>query len=143
MFVHRPIDLARIRRDMKRATHILVAVLFALLQSVAPLAHAHIGGDHSAQHLHLHEIQQQLDDASQLSSPSVEAADSRAVGVSKAKQRNSVHAVFNHPMAPGHHALLLPKSPVAEIGLAFLPKQPPQPLLLFRKQHPQAPPALG
>ncbi len=143
MSVHRPIDLARIRRDMKRATHILVAVLFALLQSVAPLAHAHVGGDHSAQHLHLHEIQQQLDDASHLSNTRVDAADSRAIGVSKAKQRSSVHVVFNHPMVPGHHALLLPKNPVTEIGLAFPSKQPPQPLLLFRKQHPQAPPALG
>jgi hypothetical protein len=120
----------------------LVAVLFALLQSVAPLAHAHVGGDHSARHLHLHEIQQQLDDASQLTNTRAEAADSRAIGVSKAKQRNSVHAAFNHPMVPGHYALL-PKNPVAAVSLAAPSRQPPQPLLLFRKQHPQAPPALG
>lgn len=120
----------------------LVAVLFALLQSVAPLAHAHVGGDHSARYLHVHEIEQQLNAPSQVSNTRAEAADTRAIGVSKAKQRNSVHAAFSHPMVPAHYALPS-KNPITEVSLAFPSKHPPQPLLLFRKQHPQAPPALG
>lgn len=124
---------------MRRATRIFLVLFFALLQCVSPLAHAHIGGDHSGTRIHIDEVQQQLDYLSV--NAVVEPSDSAAVHTPQGKQRNPVQLVFDYPCIQGYY-LSLPKEAVPSVIRRSSFKRP-LPSSTFRKQYPQAPPAFA
>lgn len=128
--------------QMRRYTRIFLAVTFALLQCVSPLAHAHIGGDPSGQRIHIHEVEQQLDHIARLSNGnvSVETSEAPVIGMQQSKPRSGMQLDFNQPLAHTH----FPSFPaLAATAIKFSPLDTrPSPPLLFRKPYPQAPPAL-
>jgi len=126
---------------MRRITRIFLVATFALMQCVSPFAHAHVGGGHFGQGLHIHEVQQQLEHLEMLhSGVNAHVPDAPAVTTPQSKPRLGVQHVFSHPMVHGYEvALPAPASfslPVrfTDAGLSLPPP--------FRKQHPQAPPSL-
>ena len=66
---------------MKHWSRLLIICLFTLLQSVAPLAHAHINGDHGNGSLHAVELERPLLEISELASPGFSIPDSPAIGM--------------------------------------------------------------
>ncbi len=132
---------------MKRVTRIILVLIFALLQCVAPFAHAHLGGDPAGQsgaRFHVHEIQQQLDHISSVSNGNtVEPSDAPVISMQQSKPRAAVQHAFDQPLIQGYDT---PRPAPAALGM--LPVKPqsadasPPPPSLFRKQHPQAPPSL-
>ncbi len=124
---------------MKRLVQIFLALSFATLQCVAPLAHAHIGG--SADHrIHLPEIQQQ---AHTELSCCAETHDSPSIGVAQGCERD------DEPAPPGNSvAAYVHRTPEVAIAgtvrIACAPEhQLALPTLSVRKPYSQAPPALG
>ncbi len=124
---------------MKRLVQIFLALSFATLQCVAPLAHAHIGG--SADHrIHLPELQQQ---AHAELSCCAETHDSPSVGVAQGCERDDESTAQADNVAAYVHR----KPEVAVAGMVRIARAPDHqsilPTLFLRKPYSQAPPALG
>lgn len=66
---------------MKHWSRLLFICLFTLLQSVAPLAHAHINGDHGNGSLHAVELERPLAEGPELAEPGFSIPDSPAIGM--------------------------------------------------------------
>ncbi len=126
---------------MTRLAHLFLALSFAAMQCVAPLAHAHAAG--STEHgIHLPEVVAQVAQDHQVSCCTVEADESRAVVApdGKPKQERSSPA---SEAACTAAAVVVPDIAVADASLLLLtpPDRARLPALSFRKPYPQAPPA--
>ncbi len=123
---------------MKRLVQIFLALSFATLQCVAPLAHAHVSGGSVDQGIHLPEVQQPY--ALGELSCCAETNDSPSVGVAQGFERDE------KPASPGGslaYALRLPRAAVATPALA-VPTRPDAlifPTPPYRTPYAQAPPA--
>jgi hypothetical protein len=72
---------------MKHWFRILLICLFALLQSVAPLAHAHINGDHANGSVHAVELEHALFGELNFAEPAFSTPDSPSIGMPHELQR--------------------------------------------------------
>jgi hypothetical protein len=127
---------------MKKSVHILLVVVFALLQCVAPLVHAHVNGEH----VHAHagvlspalELHHSL--ASELSQAScyIEQHESPAISLAQEFQRNAQPALpspsFIHTVNPPSAVVVNFPAPVASRVSSFLP---------YSRAHAQAPPTFA
>ncbi len=128
---------------MTRLAHLLLALSFAAMQCIAPLAHAHAAG--STEHgIHLSGVAAQVQVAQdhQGSCCTIEADESRAVVApdGKPKQERSSPA---SEAACTAAAVVVPDIAVADASPLLLtpPDEAKLPALSFRKPYPQAPPA--
>lgn len=128
---------------MTRFAHLLLALSFAAMQCVAPLAHAHTAGSHE-HGIHMPGVaaQAQVAQDHQASCCTIEADESRAVVVpdGKPKQERSAPACEAACTAA---AVVVPDIAVADASpvLVAAPDAPPLPALSFRTPYPHAPPA--
>ena len=130
---------------MTRVGRLFFLVTFALLQCVAPLAHAHLGGDASGGHFHLfhfYDGQQKhaQDHGSRVSSGGhgASSSDHPAVKVPDGKRRHHVSIAvaspaLEHAGMPLDVPVMLGKSACLDCALD-IPSPP------FFKRHSQAPP---
>jgi len=124
--------------NLNRLVRLQLLLLFALLQCVAPVAHAHVNGHHADQHVHLAYIDHLdlSDHESGLSHLSVEAGHSSVV--SMPPEYRYADPVIAQAVAVDEHLFALRE----HIAHAFAPPGR-QALPLPPYQHPcsQAPPA--
>jgi hypothetical protein len=130
---------------MKRAARVVFLVTFALLQCVAPLAHAHIGGDASGGRFHIFHFHDGLqkqahDHVSRMSSGghASAASDHPAVKVPDGKRRHHASiAVLPPAMDPNGMRRDVPavlgKSACLDCARITFPSP-------YFKRHSQAPP---
>ncbi len=126
---------------MRHASRTFLVLLFALLQCVTPLAHAHVGGEHSGTRarVHLDEVQQQFAHLNQ--GKAFESSEAPVIHMPDGKERNHVQIGSGHPVVQGAYRPPL----VAESTGARIASVVPSPSLPipFLRQNPQAPPALA
>lgn len=133
---------------MKRSFRLLMVLGFALLQCMSPLAHAHVGGGHQGERIHLNGVQQQLDHAAALANQHeiAESQELPVVDMPQGKKRSVAESAFERAFEPLFLSSRIPGLATPQIFRA--PRtityqsadERPVPASLFRKQHPQAPP---
>lgn len=127
---------------MTRLTHLFLALSFAAMQCVAPLAHAHTAGSHEQGiHLPVAAADAHVPEA-EASCCTIEADESPAVVVPEGKRKQerpmpAWDAAFTAPAIVITGFVVTHASPV----LAAAPDAPPLPTLAFRTPYPHAPPA--
>lgn len=130
---------------MKRARRLYFLLTFALLQCLAPVAHAHFGSDASdgafhAFHFHQAQLPHALDHAPRLSSGSHQFHPSNlpVVRVPDGKRRNQASAPLIAPamVASGIHLRTAAPAKFTHLNYARIPLPPP-----YFRQYAQAPPA--
>jgi hypothetical protein len=127
--------------DMKRFVNLFLAVTFALLQSIAPVAHAHINNSHKCIGIHLPEIEVQVGHgASELDSGS-HVWESLAVSPSKGCESGCTRVSADQPFIYIAHTpqYSADEAAAADAGNPFV--APILPLAKSLRPYPQAPPA--
>jgi hypothetical protein len=122
---------------MKRPTHTLLALIFALLQCAAPLVHAHVDGQHSGLLPPSLETQSLSEQFAQVDC-SIEADESPAITIPHEFQRDDQPALVNHAASKTFDLL-----PACQTILVSSTAPPVSVFSPYSKSHPQAPPALG
>ena len=122
---------------MAKPLHLFLLVLFALLQSVAPLVHAHVDGRQAGL---LAPALTALHGAESVQLQSyVEESESPAISVADQLQRDDRGAVLPLLALPrfamAAQPMLLVQRPFVAIHATLLPR--------YQRPHPQAPPALS
>jgi hypothetical protein len=118
---------------MKRSLHLLALLLFALTQFVAPFAHAHVGGSHRDDGIHIDALPHLHADAT--SGCHFESHESAAVTPQIEFQRDAVLAL---PSAPAQ--AVQPTIAGYPLTLAFPAPSFHSTNLSYQRPHPQAPP---
>lgn len=123
---------------LKRPLHALLVLVFALLQCVAPLVHAHVDGQNSGLIPPAFSLQSPADEQLALTDCVMEASESAAIGLAHKLPRNEQAAL---PQPIFRATLDVPPATVAEFNslsatriLFFTP---------YSKSLSQAPPTLG
>ena len=124
--------------DMNRLFRLVLLLLFALLQCVAPLAHAHVSGNDSNQNVHFDIIESQWlhEHDTEVTHFSIEEHHSPIVSMPP-EYRSSHQALAQH-IDTGHKLLLLQRE---YRTLIFTPPQQAHPAYPYQHPCSQAPPA--
>lgn len=124
---------------MKRIFHLLLILLFALLQCITPLAHAHIDECDRDSRTYLHHVTPQLGDNAHKLSLSAKNHSSQAIWMPQGHPGNDHISIITSPASvqPAHglrpeHANLTPRR--LSYHLSYSPPS-------FHKPYTQAPPA--
>lgn len=129
---------------MTRLAHLFLALSFAAIQCIAPLAHAHTAG--SAEHgIHLPETVAEAHVlAAEASCGTVEADESPAVVVPDGKRKHERPSPAWDPICTTA-AVALPDIAITDAlpVLVATPDPAGLPALSFRTHYPQAPPAVA
>lgn len=125
---------------MNRSFRFLVLLLFALLQCVAPIAHAHVNGDNVDQNVHItiSESTWSLDNDADITHFSVESPHSSVICIPP-ENRCDEPALAQDPSINVQHALVLPEHSASKVALpepGYCGSSPP-----YRHPYGQAPPA--
>jgi hypothetical protein len=122
----------------KYLPRILLTLIFALLQCVAPLVHAHVDGQLSGMLPPTLSAQHHSDHESIKSDCAVEEYESPAISIQHEFQRDN-HCVIAQPAQT--NIFQLPRT----ADVKYLAVAPPSIIVLspYKKSHPQAPPVLG
>jgi len=124
---------------MQRFLKTSLALIFALLQCIAPVAHAHISGSSAGHGIHLPDIQLQHEHGASQLSGSAAVQESPAISAAQGFERDDQSAAPASQMA---YADLMPQPTDVESATHY--RSPSHPLILplasFRQPYSHAPP---
>jgi hypothetical protein len=125
--------------NLNRLIRLHLLLLFALLQCVAPVAHAHVNGHHTDRHVHLAYIDHLDSEDHPSGLPHVSAEADHSSVVSMPPEYRSAELTVGQALEAGDERLLALREYAAQ-PFVILPRQV---LPFFPYQHPcsQAPPA--
>ena len=121
---------------MKKSLNTLLLVAFALLQSVAPLVHAHVSGEQSGVLPPAFEVIYHAGNELSQANCFIEASDSPAINLSQEFQRNS------QPALPSPQLTRIVAPSLVMVAI-LPPAEAPgfSSFLFYSRAHAQAPPA--
>ena len=125
---------------MLRPARFVLLMLFALLQCVAPLSHAHVNGDNSAQRVHIAVADMPWSHGHDQPAGAVHlsAGEHHSAVVCTPPEYRCSALATDQPAAASLHALFVSREHAAAIVIDYYPQ--PLPLTPYQRPGSQAPP---
>ncbi len=136
MLSHLPLNCVKRKFFMVKPLHLLLLIIFALLQSVAPLVHAHVEGGGAGIHAPGLEAPHHILNVQQANQNVIEVAESAAISMADQLQRDDSVVFF--PAVEVTQTVNVAPLVVIKISLPVVVRATVTPS--YQKPHPQAPP---